>query len=131
MSPAEGVVTSTFTAALVVLLFCASNALAVKVAVPRSAAVKSTWVWNGAAVSVAISVAPRKNSTLVTPMLSLTVACSVVEPGTSTVAGLASSATVGGVVSAFTVTLTTALVVQLFAASQALAVKPTCRCRPA
>ena len=59
--------TSTFTAVLVVLLFCASNAFAVKVEVPRSAEVKSTWVWNGAAVSVAIKLAPRKNSTLVTP----------------------------------------------------------------
>ena len=125
MSPAEGVVTSTFTAVLVVLLFCASKAFAVKVAVPRSADVKSTGVWNGAAVSVAIRVAPRQNSTLVTPMLSLTVACSVVEPGTSTVAGLASSETVGGVVSGLTTTLTTALVVLLFAASKAFAVKAT------
>ena len=85
---------------------------------------KSTVIWNGAAVSVAISVALRKNSTWVTPIVSLAVACSVVEPGTSTVPGWR-QATLGGVMSAPTETLTTALVVLLPAASKALAVKPT------
>jgi hypothetical protein len=124
--------TVTVTAAEVVELPAASRALAVRECEPLVAVVVFHEVENGEVVSSAPSAVPsRKNCTPATPTLSEAEALTVVVPETVAPEAGEVMLTVGGVVSgggAFdTVTVTAAEVVELPAASRALAVR---ECEP-